>query len=297
MFSPSVLLAKEGVAINVGRGAEPYRVATLGDLLHLWHWRLEAIDPEFTLGDLACLLRSLGAPHGLSCLLNAPVQEILEYASGALPVAECPMRHLEVHNVAGPTRYQPDPRNPDVPIRIIGDDGSTLIDEEEIHAAYGTGYRGTLIAVSDPDLATGEVAMGRVIAPERNGWWGGPYHIFRMFRGWGVHEAAPGPGATEGAEPEEGAYSLFFSVLPEIAHLPLRYNPELTFSAGDREGEPLRQQVAITLGEFLYAIFWGLGFNGDPESRLAMRAAVRARYGEFTVDEDGVAIPWAGTLP
>lgn len=296
MFSPLVVLAKEGVATNTGGGYEKYEIADFGDLMLLWHWRLEAIDPEFTLGDLACLLRSLDAMDGLSCLLNVPIDEILQYASCERPSAGCPMRFLEVHNVASPTRYHPDPANPDVPLRVIGDDGVTIVDEEEVRAAFGTGYRGDLIAVSDPDTDTGEVAVGSVVAPERHGWWGEPYHIFRMFRGWGVREPSRA-GARRNAEPREGAYSLFFSVLPEIAHLPLRYNPDLVFRAGARGGKPVKQHVAITVGEFLHAIFWGLGFNGNPENRIAMRAAVRARYGEFTVTDDGLAIPWAGALP
>lgn len=296
MFSPSVVLAKEGVSVNLGGGVERYQVDNLGDVLHLWHWRLEAIDPEFTLGDLACLLRSLDAVDGISCMLNVPVQEILEYATVEHRAAGCPLRYLEVYNVASPTRYEPDPQHPDTPIRVIGEDGGRLVDEKEVHAAFGTGYRGTLIGVTDPDEHTGDVSLVRVIAPERNGSWGPPYHVMRMFRGWGVRQTAPRRRARRGAEPGEAAYSLFFAVLPEIAHLPLRYNPELSFRAGAGGGEAVKQQVAITVGEFLYAIFWGLGFNGPPESRVAMRAAVRERFGEFTVGEDGLAVPWAGAL-
>lgn len=292
MFSPSVELTKDGVYLHLGGTVEPYEVAGLGDLLHLWYWPLEAIDPEFTLGDLAQLLRRLDDVDALSGLLNSPVGEVLEYAGGEGLAAECPMRFLEVCNVASPTRYQPDPEKPDVPCQIIGEDGPIEFEDVQVVALDVEG-RGTLIGVSDPDSLTGKVAVTRMIAAERHGVWGGPYHITRTVRGWGPLNPAPA-GAAPDVDREEGAYSLFFAVLPEVAHLPLRYNPELVFGSG-AGGEPVTQQVTITVGEFLYAVFYELGFNGPPENRVAMRSAVREQLGEFFMGE-GPEIPGWGAL-
>jgi hypothetical protein len=292
MFSPSVELTKDGVFLHLGGTVEPYEVAGLGDLLHLWYWPLEAIDPEFTLGDLARLLGRLDNVDALSGLLNSPVGEVLEYPGGEGLAAECPMRFLEVCNVATPTRYHPDPEKPDTPCRIIAEDGSVEVEGVQVVALDGEGG-GTLIGVSDPDALTGKVTVSRMIAAECHGSWGGPYHVTRTFRGWGPLNPAPA-GAAPDAEREEGAYSLFFAVLPEVAHLPLRYNPELVFGSGVG-GEPVTQQVTITVGEFLYAVFYELGFNGPPENRVAMRSAVCEQFGEFFRGE-GPAIPWWGAL-
>lgn len=292
MFNPTVELTKDGVYLHLGGTVAPYEVAGLGDLLHLWHWPLEAIDPEFTLGDLAQLLGRLDNVDALSVLLHSPVGEVLEYAGGEGLAAECPMRFLEVCNVANPTRYHPDPDKPDVPFQIIGEDGSAEAEDVQGVALDAEG-RGTLISVSDPDSLTGKVAVSRMIAAERHGVWGGPCHITRTFQGWGPLDPAPA-GAAPDADREEGAYSLFFTVLPEVAHLPLRYNPELVFGPGVG-GDAVTHQVTITVGEFLYAVFHELGFNGPPENRVAMRAAVREQLGEFHRGE-GPVIQWWGTL-
>jgi hypothetical protein len=283
MFSVSVELTKDGVYRHLGGKAKAYEVAGLRDVLYLWYCPLEGIDPEFTLGDLAQLLGGLHDVDALSALLNSPLGAVLEYAGGEGPEAECPMRFVEVCNVASPTRYHPDPAKPDGAFQVIG--GAT--------GAFGDGGRGTLISVSDPDPVTGKVAVSRMIAAERHGSWGGPYHLTRTFRGWGPRNPAPAS-ASPHLEPGEGAYSLFFAVLPEIAHLPLRYNPELVFGSG-AGGERVTQQVTITVGEFLHAVFYELGCNGPPENRVAMRAAVREQLGEFSVGE-GVAIPWWAAL-
>lgn len=291
MFSPSVELTKDGVYLHLGGTVEPYEVAGLGDLLHLWYWPLEAIDPEFTLGDLARLLGSLRNVDALSSLLNSPVGEVLGYAGGEGLAAECPMRFLEVCNVASPTRYHPDPEKPDVPFRIIGEDDA--VEAGDVPALALDEGRGTLISISDPDSLTGKVAVSRMIAAERHGVWGGPYHITRTFHGWGPLNPAPA-GADPDADREEGAYNLFFAVLPEVAHLPLRYNPELVFGPG-AGGDAVTYQVTITVGELLYAVFHELGFNGPPENRVAMREAVREQLGEFHRGE-GPVIQWWGTL-
>jgi hypothetical protein len=288
MFSPSVELTRTGVVVHAGGDPEPYPVTGIGDLLQLWHWRLEGIEPAFTLGDLARLVRGVGNVDVLSCLLNSPLHEHLEYTGAEGPAAHWPLRYLEVCNVAIPTCYRPDPDRPDVPLRLIADDGSVVA--REAQPLPGAGPPEVLLAVGDPDALTGNVEVSRMIGPERHGTWSGPYQVMRMLRGRGV---ASREGDRTGGEPtsDEGGYDLFFAVLPEIAHLPLRYNADLTLD-GAAPWEPEVWQVAITVGEFLHAVFWGLGFNGSPEDRLAMRAAVRERYPGFSGHAAHPLLPW-----
>lgn len=282
MYSPSVELTPRGVVVHTGGDPEPYEVSDAADLLHLWHWRLEAIDPHFTLGDLAQLVRAADGIDVFSVLLNTPLDEVLEHAGAERPNPQWPLRYLEVCNVAVPTCY-----HPDVPFQMIADDGSVI--GHEVRAAPDAGPLEILIAVRDADELTGNVEISRVVAPERHGSWGGPYHVTRMLRGLGV----PDRGVPDGERSSgEVRYDLFFAVFPELAHLPLRYNPEVIFEGWGREGV-LAAQVAITVGEFLYAVFWGLGFNGSPENRIAMRNAVGERHPDFAGGEGHPLLPWS----
>ncbi|HET7460263.1 MAG TPA: hypothetical protein VFJ82_03410 [Longimicrobium sp.] len=285
MYSPSVELTRHGVIIHTGGDPEPYEVSDVGDLLHLWHWRLEGVDPEFTLGDLARLVSSAGDLDVLSVLLNTPLHEVLEPAGAEGPNPDWPLRYLEVCNVALPTRYHPDPHHPDVPFQMIADDGSVIAHEAQ--AVPCGGPLEILIAVSDPDELTGYVEISRVVAPERHGTWGGPYHVMRMLRGCG----AAGPGNEPASE--EGRYDLFFAAFGELAHLPLRYNADVAFEGRGEDGEDSTGQVAITVGEFLHAVFWGLGFNGSPEQRIAMRDAVGQRHPDFAGNGGHPLLRWS----
>lgn len=291
MYSPSVELTQHGVVVHTGGDPEPYDVSDVGDLLHLWHWRLEAIDSQFTLGDLARLVRGARDSDLLSVLLNTSLHDVLEPVGAEGPRPDWPLRYLEVCNVALPTRYHPDPHHPDVPFQMIADDGSVVA--EEVGAVPCAGPVEILIGVSDPDELTGNVEISRVVAPERYGSWRGPYHVTRMLRGRGVSGAEGAPGPDGEASPDEGRYDLFFAVLPEIAHLPLRYNADVVFDGCGEGGEPVTRQVAITFGEFLHAVFWGLGFNGTSENRLAMRAAVGERHPDFAGNGGHPLLQWS----
>lgn len=286
MYTPSVELTQHGIVVHTGGDPEPYQVSDAGDLLHLWHWRVEAIDPHFTLDDLARLVRGADGFEVLSVLLNTPLQEVLEHAGGEGPRPDWPLRYLEVCNVALPTRYHPDPQRPDVAFQMIADDGTVV--GHEVQAVPCAGPLEILIGVSDPDEVTGSVEISRVVAPERHGSWREPYHVARMLRGRG--EGPHGSGRV--SEMEEARYDLFFATLPEIAHLPLRYNADVAFDGGGEEGAGATRQVAITFGELLHAVFWGLGFNGSPENRIAMRNAVGERHPEFAGSGGHPLLPW-----
>lgn len=291
MFSPSVELTKDGALLHAAGGTEPYELDDFGALLHLWHWRLEAIDAEFTLGDLVGLLRRIDGFDLLSCLVGAPLEDLFASRAGEGGGEELPpLRFLEVYNAACPTRYDPDPDQPDEPIRVIDDTGEPQDLPDTLQALFGSAGDDLMVGVSSPDPVTGSMSVCRITGPEVNGRWGGPHQIVRGLRGWGV---PPARLAEDDDVPPEIGYGLFFAVIPELAHLPLRYNPALALPTAEGYGDGFTDhEIAITVGDFIYTVFWWLTFNGTPEERVAMRTAVRATFGDFHMLEQGGFVPW-----
>jgi hypothetical protein len=156
-------------------------------------------------------------------------------------------------------------------------DGGELV--EGVLPDVPVDFQGTAVGIAGPDDVTGEIEIYQVTAPVRHGSWSGPYHMRRKVRGLGMPRAAPPAGVGPEQLGRERVYDLFFVTLPDVAHLPLRYNPDVSFT-GERGGGRVTWQAAITVGEFLYAVFRGLGFNGPPEHRKAMWLALHSGTGE-----------------
>jgi hypothetical protein len=293
MFSPSIELTKDGALLRVAGGTDPYELDSFGDLLHIWHWRLEAIDAEFTLGDLVGLLRRIRGIGLLSFMIDAPLDELFASSAGEGGGEELPpLRFLEVYNAPCPTRYEPDPDHPDEPIHVIGDEGESHELPDSLQALFGSTGDDLMVGVTSPDPVTGRMRVCRITGPEVHGVWGGPFQVIRGLRGWGP---PPARLADDGDDdvPHEIGYGLFFAVIPELAHLPLRYNPSLTLASGEAYGDGLvEHEIAITVGELIYSVLWWLTFNGTPEERVAMRSAVRASFGDFDMLEQGGFVPW-----
>jgi hypothetical protein len=125
---------------------------------------------------------------------------------------------------------------------------------------------------------------------------GPPYTVNRGFHGWG-RWAEPYAGCYD-AHPEsrdmDGGFSLSFSKLNTLLHYPIRYNPVVEFYP-DWEGPgaalpvpTFATTVTITLGEFLVAIFWEIGFHGDPPARDAVSARVCAAAEDARAHPEGL---------
>jgi hypothetical protein len=144
--------------------------------------------------------------------------------------------------------------------------------------------QGVAFGVSAPDAVTGSVCVYRVVVPRHHGTWSGPYHLERTMRGVGTFTVADSEGRMVERECE---YEMVLALPREVAHAPLRYDPRVVFGAEGREAAA--QEVAITVGELLHAVFLTLGFNGTPEDRVAMRSALNQRMAELGVEPEGQA--------
>jgi hypothetical protein len=282
---------------------EPFVPADVFALLGVWHCQLEAIDPDFTLGDLFSLLGRVEGIEGLSAMLSCDVAAFLAEAE-APPEREDDdgVRFVEVYNTAETTRYVEDPDNPDEPLRWVDEDEAEEHDAvvDALHDLIGEQKPFRIVDATGDDPITGKPRRRRIIPGAQNGTWVGPYRIDRGFHGWGRWEE-PHPGffaAHPEIDPEtyEGGFALELSPVNELAHLPLRYNPAITFRAGRREENVLLEdRITITFGELVQAVFWELGFLGSPETRDANRAMLDERLGdlkEMLGEEDADQEPW-----
>ena len=121
-----------------------------------------------------------------------------------------------------------------------------------------------------------------------------PYTVWRGFHGWGVwEEPYPGCWAREnGGEPMKGGIAADYLPLDALLGYPLRYSGAVQFT--DENFAPttvlLETTLTVTLGEFLHAIFWDVGFHGTPDERDRVRADIEeAAAGlreEITGDEE-----------
>jgi hypothetical protein len=298
-----VWLTKDGLSRSCNGGRETFVLADVFELLGIWYSDLEEIDPDYTLGDLFTLLRRVEGIERLDAMLECDVAAFL--AEAETPPAredDDGVRFVEVYNLAESTRYVEDPENPDEPLRFVDEDEAEEHDAvaDALHDLIGEEKPLRIVAATGDDPITGERRRQRIIPGKQNGSWVGPYRIDRGCHGWGRWEE-PFPGffaANPEIDPEtyEGGFALDFSPVNELAHLPLRYNPAITFRSGPREETVvLADQITITFGELVHAVFGELGFLGSPEFRDESRAAIDERLNEIRERierEDGDDEPW-----
>lgn len=297
----SVRLTKDGV--RRGREGEAFVPSNVFELLEVWHCTLVEIDPDYTLGDLCALLRGVDGIEALSPMLACDVAAFLAEAEKA-PSGDDDddLRYLEVYNTAELTRYVEDPDDPDEPPRFVDEEEAEAHDAVADAVAELTGERMPLriVDATGDDPITGKLRRRRILPGRQNGKWVGPYHLDRGFHGWGRwHEPHPGFFAEH---PEidpatyEGGIAIDFSPVNELAHLPLRYNPAVTFEGRRREeGVTVAEGIGITFGELVHAIFWELGFMGSPEARDENRALIDERLRdlrEMLAEEEEGDEPW-----
>lgn len=219
-------------------------------------------------------------------MLSCDVAAFLSEAERPPVEGEGPdLRFLEVRNAAALSTYRPDPENPDEPMRFVDEDEAGEHDSavEALHAMIGEKPPLKLVDATGDDPITGRPLRRRIIPGTQNGRWVGPYHVEREFQGWGRWEE-PYPGFFDGhpeIDPDtyEGGFALELTPVNELVHYPLRYNPGIAFhDGGPGSGTVILQDaITITFGEFVYAIFWELGFMGSPEQRDESRAMLRER--------------------
>ncbi|HEX8244467.1 MAG TPA: hypothetical protein VF541_13255 [Longimicrobium sp.] len=301
----SVELTKDGLLAR--RYAEKEILVPEGvfDLLGVWHWTLHGIDPDYTLGDLLSLLRGVVGIEDLSGMLSCDLPAFLAEAEREPAERDGQdMRFLEVHNEASLTSYQEDPENPDEPMRLVDEDEAGEHDAalDALHALIGEKPPLKLVDATGDDPITGKPVRRRILPGTQNGRWVGPYHIHRGFQGWGRWEEPHPNFFTEHPEIDpdtfEGGFALELTPVNELVHYPLRYNPAIAFHDGGPQGGEviLRDEITITFGEFVYAVFWELGFMGSPELRDESRAMLRERAArldeEFGRDQGEDDEPW-----
>jgi hypothetical protein len=296
----SVWLTKDGLRRE--RQGETFVPPNVFELLRVWHCTLEEIDPDYTLGDLCALLRGVEGIECLSPMLACDVAAFLAEAEKAPSGDDHDLRYLEVYNTAELTRYVEDPDNPDEPSRVVDEEEAEEHDAVADAVAELTGEPKPLriVDVIGDDPVTGKPRRRRIIAGTQNGKWVGPYHLDRGFHGWGRwHEPYPGFFA-ENQEIDPGAYeggiAIDFCPVNELVHLPLRYNPAVTFEGRrQEEGGGCAEGIGITFGELVHAVFWELGFMGSPETRDENRALLDERLAdlkEMLAEEEEGDEPW-----
>jgi hypothetical protein len=87
-----------------------HRPATVPELLRFWHHRLDAIDNDYTLGDLLALLRGVADTGCLSQLFSCDVAEFLSEASQPCDSPAADIEFLRVYNTADLSGYEEGPR-------------------------------------------------------------------------------------------------------------------------------------------------------------------------------------------
>ncbi|HEX6749660.1 MAG TPA: hypothetical protein VF092_20380 [Longimicrobium sp.] len=285
-MSVSIELTKDGIVARHDAGQDLVVPTGVFELLCFWHCLLDAIDPDYTMGDLFSLLRGVEGIENLSGMLSCDLPAFLAEAERE-PEDEDDdgMRHLEVHNEAWLTEYEADPENPDEPLRFVDEDEAGEHDAavDALHALIGETPPPKIVDATGDDPITGQPVCRRILPGRRNGRWVGPYHVYRGFQGWG-RWTEPHPGyfaAHPEVDPEtfEGGIAIELTPVNELAHYPLRYDPGIAF----RDGGPLggnailEDGLTITFGEFVHAIFAELGCMGSPEQRDESLEMLRER--------------------
>lgn len=291
----SARLTKNGF-VRCDKGAsDPIRTDDVFSLLRIWHWTLEGIDEDVTLGDLFALLDPVEGIENLSPMLSTDVRALLDEAKK--PSTRDPedrIEYVEVCNRTELSTYVPDPERPDEePFQWLDEEEEEDLDQVEEAIADLTGepkpFR--IYDATGDDPITGEPESKRLKLGEMYGTWGGPYTLWRDFHGWGRWEE-PYEGYFE-KHPEidpknyYGGYGLSLSPVQDLMHYPLRYNAEFELRDDLYGGNVLvKDTLVITVGEFIHAIFWDLGFYGTPEDREQVAEELDQRIGQLRAQEE-----------
>lgn len=281
----SARLTKRGFTRREGGETEVIAPDGIFRLLRLWHWMLDGIDEDVTLGDLVTLLDDVEGIEHLSPMVSTDVRAILDEAKKQ-PTRDPNDRieHVEVYNSAELTRYVPDPTRPDEPIEWLDEKEEEEYDRVEAAIADVTREARPLkiYDATGDDPITGEPKARRMRLGEQFGSWAGPYHISRQFHGWGrwdePYEGYFAQNPTIDPGTYRGGWSVSLTPVQDLVHYPLRYNPELILRDDLYDGDILVQDgLTITIGEFIHAILWELGFYGSPDDRDEIAEELRAR--------------------
>lgn len=298
----SVWLTKDGLVRERGREAETFVPADVFALLGVWHDTVEEIDPEYTLGDLFALLRGAEGIEALSPMLSCDVAAFLAEAERAPGEIDESIRYLEVYNEVDLTEYQEDPDHPDEPTRYVDDDEAADYNAraDALHDLIGGEKPERFVDASSDDPITGKLRLRRVLPGTRNGRWVGPYRIERLLHARGRGEESRPSWSDEHSDFDptyEDAFGVDFTPVNQLVHLPVRYDPAVTFPDRRRgSGEVrLEDRITITFGELVHAIFWELGFLGSPVARDERGAMLHERVSELKEMlglEGGGREPW-----
>jgi hypothetical protein len=270
-----VRLAKEGILADESPGGG---IVTAADrpqnsfaLLEYWHASLAGIEEDYTFGDLVSLLRGVDDIENLSPMLQCDVAALLADADRPRTLKdEEPIQYLQVCNVAILTKYEEDASRPDEPLQWLDDDEAAERDRLDAGIATLTKTPTPLkiVDATADDPITGEPLLRRLRAGEQHGTWKAPYELRREFEGRGLS-----------ADHEE-AFALDLTPLSALLYLPLRYNPTVRFLSGlpkKADAVLFQTELGITLGDFLFAIFYELGFHGSPATRDEVLELLRER--------------------
>jgi len=252
-----------------------HRPTSAFDLLRHWHDSLEEIEPGYTFGDLAEMLRGLEDVEVLDPFFQCDVRALLDDPTPPRQGGDPPLDHVYVRNTVDPEGYVPDPLHPDEPLESM--DENVAVEHDRVDAAIaeltGEPVERKVIDATSDDPITGEPRLLR-LRGRGYGMFTAPYVITREFCGRGLSSADDGT-----LEPQT-AFALDFTPVAELLSLPLRYDPTIRFESRSLQGTltvEYETKIGITFGEFLHAIFWDLGFYGSPDDRNEAWREVRER--------------------
>ena len=112
-MSFSVRLTRAGIRHECYRDGEAevqiHRPAPLPELLRFWHYQLDGIDNDCTLGDLLALLRGVADIASLSAMFSCDVAEFLSEALHPCDSTATDIEFLRVYNTADLSGYEEGP--------------------------------------------------------------------------------------------------------------------------------------------------------------------------------------------
>lgn len=220
-MSFSVRLTRSGLRHETHRDGETvvriHAPTSVPELLRFWHYLLDGVDEDVTLGDLFRMLRDVDGIHALSGMLSCDVDAFLEEAARPTDAPARDVDYLVITNTAWVERDEDTPR----------------------------------------------------------------YHLTRDMSGYGPWQEPCAGAWSDEDEPRCGHIGVDFCPVNEIVHLPLRYEPGVSF-ARERYGESvLDAELTITFGAFVHAVFWEIGFYGEPARRDVQGALLRESVAEI----------------
>lgn len=245
------------------------------EFFKFWHRQLDAIDDDYTLGDLVALLEAQDevTVFLLSSMCGLSLKAFLEEAQKPVDKErDSDIEFLEVTNVCELSTYKRDPDKEDGGLEWLSEEEAQEEERKDLAIADITGDKPpmAIIDATGDDPITGAPTSKRLRIGEMHGKWIGPYFFYRAFHGWG-HWGEPYPGAIEkeGWDPNhKGGISVSFTPINELLEYSLRYNNSFEMRDNLYKGKVLVSDgINISFGEFVHAVLWEIGFYGDPEER------------------------------